>query len=103
VTLREFAHSRAGDKGSIVNCSLVAYRAADYAWLESVVTAERVRAHFGPLIQGEVRRYLLPRLSAMNFVMTRADGTSVTRTLALDAHGKSLSSVLLEMRLPQPR
>jgi hypothetical protein len=103
MTLREVAHSRAGDKGSVVNCSLVAYRAEDYAWLESVVTVERVRAHFGPLIQGEVRRYLLPRLSAMNFVMTRAAGDSVTRTLALDTHGKSLSSLLLEMQLPSSR
>ena len=101
MTLRDVAHSRAGDKGTTINCSVIAYDAADFVWLSAVVTEERVRAHLGDLIHGEVRRYVVPELSAMNFVMTRAPGNSVTRTLALDAHGKSLSSVLLDMPLPE--
>jgi len=95
--LREIAHARAGDKGDISNLSLIAYRAEDYALLERQVTPERVQAHFQGVVHGEVQRFLLPQLGAMNFVMQRALGGGVTRSLALDAHGKSLSSALLDM------
>jgi hypothetical protein len=61
------------------------------------VTAERVKALFGTLVKGEVVRYELPQLTALNFVMTRALGGGVTRSLPLDAHGKSLSSALLSL------
>lgn len=98
--LRDIAHSRAGDKGRIVNCSLIAFESNDYEWLVSVVTEERVGAHLGGLITGPVRRYLLPKIGAMNFVVERAAGDSVTRSLALDTHGKSMSSALLEMEIP---
>jgi hypothetical protein len=100
VRLRDVAHARAGDKGTIVNCSVIAYDERDYDWLARVVTPERVRACLGPLIAGEVRRYMMPAIGAMNFVMSRPPGQSVTRTLALDPHGKSLSFVLLDMELP---
>lgn len=100
--LRDIAHSRAGDKGDISNLSLIAYRQEDYALLEHFVTAERVRRHFAGIVHGEVTRYLLPQLGAMNFVMQRALGGGVTRSLALDAHGKSLSSVLLDMEIQAP-
>lgn len=99
--LRDIAHSRAGDKGDISNLSLIAYRAEDYALLERHVTPERVRLHFAGIVHGEVTRYLLPQLGAMNFVMHKALGGGVTRSLALDAHGKSLSSLLLDMELEQ--
>ena len=99
VPLRTLAHARAGDKGSLINVSLVAYRMRDYARLERAVTATRVAAHLANLVAGDVVRYTLPQLGAMNFVMCRADGSDVTRTLALDAHGKSLSSALLEMEI----
>ena len=97
--LRDIAHSRAGDKGDISNLSLIAFHVADYALLEQQVTAERVRLHFAGIVHGEVTRYLLPQLGAMNFVMQQALGGGVTRSLALDAHGKSLSSMLLDMEL----
>lgn len=100
MTLGEVAHSRSGDKGVLVNCSVIAYHQRDYAFLEDVVTPERVKAHLTGLIHGDVVRYLLPALGAMNFVVWRTPGDSVTRTLALDPHGKSISSALLEMVLP---
>lgn len=99
--LRDVAHSRTGDKGIVVNFSVIAFDEHDYPWLVDVVTAERVRHHLGDLIDGEVCRYLLPEVAAMNFVASRPPGQSVTRTLALDAHGKSLSSALLEMPMPE--
>ena len=97
--LREIAHSRAGDKGDISNISVIAYRQEDYALLERTLTAERVRAHFAGVVEGEVVRYELPNLAALNFVMTAALGGGVTRSLALDAHGKSLSSALLDLEI----
>ncbi|MDN4060663.1 hypothetical protein QPK31_20840 [Massilia sp. YIM B02769] len=97
--LRDIAHSRAGDKGDISNLSLIAYRLDDYPLLEKQVTAERVQAHFKGVVHGDVQRFLLPQLGAMNFVMHSALGGGVTRSLALDAHGKSLSSALLDMEI----
>jgi hypothetical protein len=100
VILRDIAHGRAGDKGRIVNCSVIAYHERDYAWLVDMVTAERVREHLRSLIDGDVVRYLMPTIGALNFVMSRPPGETVTRALMLDPHGKSLSSLLLDMELP---
>jgi hypothetical protein len=99
--LRDIAHSRTGDKGNISNISLIAYDPAHYAFLAEQVTAEKVKAHFSDIVHGEVVRYTLPALGALNFVMFDALGGGVTRSLALDAHGKCLASALLEMDVPQ--
>ena len=95
--LREIAHSRTGDKGNIANISVIAYRESDYPVIEKYVTAERVKAFLGDLVTGEVIRYELPGLGALNFVLHGALAGGVTRSLRLDAHGKSLSSALLGM------
>jgi hypothetical protein len=101
--LREIAHSRTGDKGDTSNISVIAYDPANYAFLERHVTVERVQRHFGELIQGDVVRYAIPSLGALNFVLHRALGGGVTRSIALDAHGKSLSSAMLNLDLPDVR
>jgi hypothetical protein len=98
--LRDIAHSRAGDKGEILNLSLIAFRPEHYALLEKHVTAERVKAHFTGVVRGEVCRYTLPSLYAMNFVLKQALDGGVTRALSLDSHGKCMSSVLLNMEIP---
>ena len=98
--LRDIAHSRAGDKGEVLNLSLIAFRPEDYALLEKHVTAECVRAHFAGVVQGKVIRYTLPSLNAMNFVLEKALGGGVTRALSLDPHGKCMSSVLLDIEIP---
>ena len=97
--LREIAHARAGDKGDISSVSVIAYDPGDFAWLCEQVTVERVKQHFGGLVRGAVERYELPGLGALNFVLHGALGGGVTRSLALDAHGKSLSSCLLELEV----
>jgi hypothetical protein len=97
--LREIAHSRTGDKGNISNISVIAYDAKHYPLLLEQVTPERVKAHFAGVVKGEVTRYELPRIFALNFVMDKALGGGVTRSLALDAHGKSLSSALLDLEI----
>jgi hypothetical protein len=100
IKLREIAHSRTGDKGNISNISLIAYDPTDYPRLRAHVTAERVRAHFAEIVKGEVLRYEMPNVGALNFVMKDALGGGVTRSLALDAHGKSFSSALLDLEIP---
>lgn len=99
--LRQLAHSRTGDKGDTSNISVIAYDPADYAHLEAHVTAERVREHFRGVVTEEVVRYALPGIGALNFVLTGALGGGVTRSLALDAHGKGLSSALLDLQIPE--
>lgn len=98
--LWRIAHARSGDKGTISNISLIAFRAADYPRLARHVTAALVRERFADLVTGEVRRYELPSIGALNFVLHGMGDGGVTRTLALDAHGKSLSSALLDMEIP---
>jgi hypothetical protein len=98
--LRDLAHARAGDKGDTSSIGVVAYRAEDYPLLERLLTPERVRTHFAGIVHGEVRRYALPGIGALNFVMEGALGGGVTRSLALDAHGKCLASAMLEIELP---
>lgn len=100
-TLRDLAHTRSGDKGDTLNISVVAYRLADYQKLERQVTAERVQAHLGEIASGGVRRFALPRIAALNFVISKALGGGVTRSAALDKHGKTLSSALLDLKLPE--
>jgi non-ribosomal peptide synthetase component E (peptide arylation enzyme) len=99
VKLRELAHSRTGDKGNTSNISLIAYEEKHYPLLKEQVTNERVKAHFAGVVEGDVVRYELPNIAALNFVMTQTLGGGVSRSLALDAHGKSLSSALLEMEI----
>lgn len=99
--LRQLAHSRTGDKGDSSNISLIAFDPADYDHLARHVTAERVKTHFAGLVSGEVRRYEIPSLGALNFVMRQALGGGVTRSLQLDPHGKGLSSALLDLEIPE--
>ena len=97
--LYDIAHSRTGDKGNISNVSLIAYDSKDYELIREKVTVEKVKAWFKDMVQGEVVRYELPQLGALNFVMYDALGGGVTRTLSLDMHGKGISSYLLAMEI----
>src|SRR4029453_10202717 len=95
--LYDLAHCRAGDKGDTAILSVIAYRQEDYPLLVERITADAGREHLRGIVRGEVRRYELPNLSALQFVCTQALAGGVTTSLGLDAHGKSLSSALLEM------
>jgi hypothetical protein len=99
--LRAIAHSCTGDKGNISNISVIAYDTKHYPLLERHVTAERVKEHFSGIVPGEVVRYTLPGLGALNFVLREALGGGVTRSLALDAHGKCLGSAILDLEISE--
>jgi hypothetical protein len=102
VHLRELAHARAGDKGDTAILSVFPLDDDHYRWLAAHVTAERVRGHFADHITGNVVRYEVPSICGLQFVCSHALGGGVTTSLALDSHGKSLSSRLLGMRIPAP-
>lgn len=72
---------------------------SDYEKVKEIVTAKRVQEFFKEIVKGEVKRYELPKIGALNFVMQNALGGGVTRSLATDRHGKSLSSALLDMEI----
>jgi hypothetical protein len=97
--LRTIAHARAGDKSSLVNISVFAYRDEDYSMLVERVTEQRVSELFREHITKPVTRYCVPNLCGLNFVLERRPTDSVTRSLRLDAHGKGLSSLMLSLEI----
>ena len=97
--VRDIAIARSGDKGNRATLSVIARNPKDYPLLERTLTAERVRRHYEGIVHGEVERYTLPHLGAVHFVMNDALGGGVTRSLALDAHGKTLGFAILDVTL----
>ena len=100
--LRELAHVRTGDKGDTSQISVIAYDPAQYDHLLAHITAAAVGDFFGNRVRGAVTRHELPGLGALSFVLERALCGGVTRSLALDPHGKCLGTVLLGMDVPAP-
>lgn len=97
--LKEKAHSRTGDKGNISIISVIAYHDEDYALIKEKVTEEKVKEYFKEIVHGKITRYEIETISSLNFVMEGALGGGITRSLAMDMHGKSLGSALLEMEI----
>ena len=97
--LRDIAHTRSGDKGDISNISVISYRMEDYDLLRQAVTPAAVKSLLEGIVKGEVVRHELPSLAALNFVLHRALGGGVTRTLALDAPGKCLAALLMDLEI----
>lgn len=98
-TIRDIAMARSGDKGNRATLSVIALDPKDYPLLARTLTSERVQAHYRGVVRGAVTRYPLPHLGAVHFVMEEALGGGVTRSLALDAHGKTLSAAILSIPL----
>jgi hypothetical protein len=102
IQLVHLAHARSGDKGDTANIGLIAYEAAHYDLIRAQVTADRVKAHLGPLVAGAVERFELPKVAALNFLLHRALGGGGTISLRTDAQGKVLSTALLRMEIDAP-
>ncbi len=99
VELRQIAHARSGDKGDTGNVGVIAYKEEWYPLLLKYLTTERVKQHFGPTVEGEVERFELPNLWALNFLLHNALGGGGTVSLKLDAQGKTLGSAMLRLVL----
>jgi hypothetical protein len=99
VALSSIAHTRSGDKGDTANVGVIAYDPNDYPVLEREVTAARVKEFLGDLVKGEVERFELPNLGALNFLLHESLGGGGTVTLRTDAQGKTYGAALLRMEI----
>ena len=102
VQLVKLAHARSGDKGDTANIGLIALKDEYYPLLVREVTAERVKTHFGDIVKGDVERFELPNLKALNFLLHESLGGGGTRSLMTDAQGKTFSTALLRMAIDVP-
>ena len=99
VQLTKLAHARSGDKGDTANVGLIALQDEFYPILVREVTADRVKQHFRGICQGEVERFELPNLGALNFLLHESLGGGGTLSLMTDAQGKTFSTALLRMEV----
>jgi hypothetical protein len=102
VQLTRIAHARSGDKGDTANVGLIALQDNFYELLVREVTAERVREHFRGICKGDVERFELPNLGALNFLLHKSLGGGGTVSLMTDAQGKTFSTALLRMEIEVP-
>lgn len=102
VQLVKIAHARSGDKGDTANVGLIALRDEYYPVLVREVTADAVKRHFGPMVKGNVERFELPNLGALNFLLHESLGGGGTLSLMTDAQGKTFSTALLRMLIDIP-
>jgi hypothetical protein len=102
VQLTKLAHARSGDKGDTANVGLIALQEDFYPLLVREVTAERVKEHFQGICKGEVERFELPNLGALNFLLHESLGGGGTVSLMTDAQGKTFSTALLRMKIEIP-
>ncbi len=102
IPLREIAFARSGDKGNAANVAVFGRSAEAYSWLVDHLTAARVQDFFAPLGVGPVRRYEVPNLEALNFVLPHVLGGGGSRSLRIDAQGKTLGMAILELRIDPP-
>ena len=102
VRLGDFAHARSGDKGDHANIGVVVEDPAHFDWLAEHLTEAAVSEFFRPLGATRVRRYALPGIRALNFVLQHALAGGASRSLRLDTQGKALGTAILELRLPPP-
>ena len=99
IRLIDIAHARSGDKGDTGNVGVIARREEFYPLLVKYITVEQVREHFKGIVRGSVERFELPNLHALNFLLHEALGGGGTRSLKLDAQGKTLASAMLRMEI----
>jgi len=99
VELTKIAHARSGDKGDTANVGVIALKEEFYPALVREITAERVKEHFGEMVKGEVERFELPNLNALNFLLHESLGGGGTLSLMTDAQGKTFSTALLRMKI----
>ena len=99
VPLSRLAHTRSGDKGDTCNIGVIAWEQRFYPILVQELTSVRVKRHFGPMVAGDVERFELPNLAALNFLLHQALGGGGTLSLRTDAQGKTFGAALLRMEI----
>ena len=102
IKLHDICHSRSGDKRDTLNIGLICYDKKDFELIQKEVTAERVKAFFEGCCQGNVERFELPGIGALNFVLYEALDGGASRGRTIDCYGKTHSSMLLDMEIDAP-
>jgi len=102
IMLLDIAHARSGDKGNSSNVGLIAKSKEAYEIIEAIVTAEKVKTHFGDIVKGEVERFELPNLLSLNFILHDSLGGGGSQSLKNDAQGKTHGQGLLLMEIEIP-
>lgn len=102
IELTKIAHARSGDKGDTANVGVIALKDEFYPLLVREVTAEKVKNHFGEMVKGDIERFELPNLNALNFLLHESLGGGGTLSLMTDAQGKTFSTALLRMHIEIP-
>jgi hypothetical protein len=100
--LRELAYARSGDKGDVCNVGLLAFDDDAYKIIARELTPERIKAHFGDMVKGDVEIYPLPRVNAFEILLRNSLGGGATRTLIFDQTGKSMATALLRLEVSVP-
>jgi len=99
IKLSKICHGRSGDKGDAANIGLIAYKKEDYELINNKVTADVVKKYFEGICLGQVERYEMPNINALNFILHDTLGGGGTVSLKNDAQGKTLASALLMMEI----
>jgi len=99
IQLVKLAHARSGDKGDTANVGVIALKDEYYPLLVREITAEKVKEHFGPIVNGDVERFELENLKALNFLLHGSLGGGGTLSLMTDAQGKTFSTAMLRMHI----
>jgi hypothetical protein len=102
ICLEDIAHARSGDKGDGSNVGIIAYTEAGFRLLQRELTAGRVKAHFASICKGEVDRFEVPNLKALNFILHDSLGGGGSESVKTDAQGKTHGQALLRMELDLP-
>lgn len=102
VKLIEIAHGRSGDKGNGSNVGIIARHPKIYPFLKEILTQERVKEVMRDICKGDVERYEMPNIGALNFILNNSLGGGGTVSLKLDAQGKTHASTLLRMEIEVP-
>jgi hypothetical protein len=97
VKLYDIAHARSGDKGPNSNTGVIFYKKSDYEFVKSQLTTEKIKAHFGGIVRGEIIKYELPNLNALNFILKDSLGGGGSESLINDAQGKTHGQMMLMM------
>lgn len=99
IMLFQLAHGRSGDKGDTTNVGIIARRPEFYDILKNELTPDVVKSHFGAMVKGKVERYEMPNIGALNFLLHESLGGGGTKSLKLDAQGKTYAAALLRLFL----
>ena len=102
ILLDQIAHARSGDKGSNSNVGLIFYDDEVYDWAKTYITAKRVKEHFNSIVKGDVKRYEMDNMQALNFILVDSLGGGGSESLLNDAQGKTHGQAMLIMEVDLP-